>query len=269
MIGEAFFGPVLAHMPYEEGVKSGSIVPIEVFIRKITGPDITYKTDVQKERNGYWLNFIRNTGIVSIARGIPDEMQTLIMVKTTEHAMNLHGRLPGYSVVHGGRTRQQWVEFAINGIMRNYYTLDEIAPYADAENGENLMLMDFLAEKINLESYDKFGNPDTTALREQFEAGTLKKAISTTMWKEGIDPVHLRVLIRADGMSGSIPGTQIPGRLARTTEGKKAGILIDFLDCFGDTYYRRSQARIRHYRKQKWRIHDDWDGKFTTSMGSV
>jgi superfamily II DNA or RNA helicase len=255
MVVEAFFGPKLVNMPYSEGVKSGSIVPIEVYIKRVSGPDVQYSTDVDKERNGYWLNPVRNNSIAAVARQIPDHMQTLIMVRTTEHALALQKLLPDYSVAHGGKNREQWLEYIDRGVVSDSIAEKDIPG--------------FLAGRSTLPSYDKDANPDTSAMLEEFEAGTLKKAIATTMWKEGIDPIHLRVLIRADGTSGNIPATQIPGRLARTAEGKRAGILIDFLDSYGDTYLRRSHGRIRQYRKKEWSIHEDWDGKFTQAMESV
>ena len=239
MLVEAFFGPVIAHMPYKEAVRTGSVVPIQVYLKRITHNEIVVSSEIERDRYGYWQNHVRNGEIAKIARQIPPHMQSLILVRSTEHALLLHQLLPDFALVHAGKDAQGWQDYIDKGVIPETY------------------------------DYATYGNPDTDALSEQFEAGTLKRAISTTIWKEGVDPVHLRVLIRADGASGNIPGTQIPGRLARTTDGKTAGILIDFLDAFGDRFYRRSRERVGHYKRKEWEVHENWDGVFTAAMGSV
>ena len=91
-------------------------------------------------------------------------------------------------------------------------------------------------------------------LREQFERGELKKVISTTTWKEGVDFPHLSVLVRADGASSEVNSIQIPGRLSRIAENKNVGVLIDFADNFNEWGHRRYLARLRTYKERKWDI---------------
>jgi superfamily II DNA or RNA helicase len=69
---------------------------------------------------------------------------------------------------------------------------------------------------------------------------------------------ELRILVRADGSSGSIDAIQILGRLSRVVEGKTHGIVYDFIDNYGESYLRKSKTRKKHYEKQGWRIEDSW-----------
>ena len=283
VVVEAFFGRTMVKLSYQEAVDSDTIVPIEVYLRRVTCEDIETNTDVEREREGYWQNTVRNLSIAEVAKNVPEHMQTLIMVKTTEHAVRLLALLPDFEMVHGGKDKNDWAFLMQEGALGDdWYTQEEISPYVDAvfqkgytdmyeikRRAETALLVAFTKGDAELSCYTRYGQPDATAFREKFEDGSLKKVIATTIWKEGIDPVHLRVLIRADGSSGNIPSTQIPGRLARRVEGKSMGILIDFVDCYGGNFYRRSQKRIGHYRKKEWRIHEDWNGRFTPEMGSI
>lgn len=52
-------------------------------------------------------------------------------------------------------------------------------------------------------------------------------------------------------MSG-VECIQIPGRVARLSEGKDCGYLIDVNDTFSTWSRERSQAREKQYQEQKW-----------------
>jgi len=94
--------------------------------------------------------------------------------------------------------------------------------------------------------------------QNKFETAELTKVISTSVFREGVNFVHLRALVRGDGLSGAIPNIQIPGRLSRLDKNKEKGILIDFKDTFNETLERSSESRIKHYQKAGWKvIYDD------------
>ena len=95
------------------------------------------------------------------------------------------------------------------------------------------------------------------AMRRDFETGVLRKVI-TTVWKEGVDFSFLEVLIRADGMTGEIPNTQIVGRLSRNSQ-KSTGILVDFIDQYGEWFENRSRTRMEQYSDKGWNIVENWD----------
>ena len=91
-----------------------------------------------------------------------------------------------------------------------------------------------------------------TKIRREFEEGTLKKLIATNIFSEGVNFIHLKYLIRADGETSKISNTQIPGRLSRLCEGKDCAFLIDFIDHFSPWAYQRSIARFNNYRENGW-----------------
>jgi superfamily II DNA or RNA helicase len=186
--------------------------------RVVTGHIPETRSEVVRKRWGYWRNKDRNKAIAAVARSIPAEEQTLIMVDTLEHAIYLHSLLPEYTVVHYGNVSR---ERNLAGVNSTDYRLKP---------------------------------SEVKAIREKFEAGTLKKVIATMTWKEGVDFVNLSVLIRCDGSPSPIGSAQIPGRLSRIAEGKDKAVLIDFLDEFDPWALRRSKLRVTLYRKQKWNI---------------
>lgn len=98
---------------------------------------------------------------------------------------------------------------------------------------------------------------ETAKQARRFRKGTLKKAISTMVWKEGVDFPDLRVLVRADGGTSEIANIQIPGRTARISGPEKNfAALIDFRDNFCADAKRRSDMRRESYRERGWEIYD-------------
>jgi superfamily II DNA or RNA helicase len=88
--------------------------------------------------------------------------------------------------------------------------------------------------------------------RKAFAKGTLRGVISTYVFKQGVNLVHLKVLIRADSTTSEIASVQIPGRLSRLDEGKNYGYLIDFDDTFTPWAKGRSDKREALYKEQGW-----------------
>ena len=89
-------------------------------------------------------------------------------------------------------------------------------------------------------------------IRRDFESGKLKKLIATNIFSEGVNFVHLKYLIRADGEISKISNTQIPGRLSRLFPGKECAYLIDFVDHFSPWAYQRSCIRFEDYKNAGW-----------------
>jgi superfamily II DNA or RNA helicase len=63
---------------------------------------------------------------------------------------------------------------------------------------------------------------------EEFAAGTLRKIISTYVYKQGVNFPQLSVVVNAGGGGSDIVAKQIPGRESRNIEGKEESYLIDF-----------------------------------------
>lgn len=233
MLTEALFGPVIYSVTYQEGVDNGSVVPIDVEMYNVDHGPNTGVTGVMLNKIGLWGNHTRNNLIREIAEGLPEDDQVLIMVATAEHALRLKALLPDYEVV-----------------------LSNISPKLQKQ-----------IQRGNLPKipgiYNGTMTPQQRAkLKAAFEAGTLKRAIATSIWNTGVDFTQLAYLIRADGQSSDILSTQTPGRLSRTADGKKKGVLIDFLDNFNETLRGRSMRRKKHYLGHGWKV----NAKYHPSM---
>lgn len=98
----------------------------------------------------------------------------------------------------------------------------------------------------------KMSGKQLDIMRNAFAKGTLKYVICSPTWRQGVDFPNLSCLIRADGDTSGISGTQIPGRLARLAEGKDWAYLVDIDDSFSPWAKRRADAREKLYRDNKW-----------------
>lgn len=227
---DALFGPQLINVTYQTAVDSGNIVPLKVRLHSVpSGPQLDSKgPSVVLNRRGLWRNSTRNRIIADAVRAVEQEVgpdaQILIMVDVVEHAFILGQLLPEYTVVTGNTDPQRIAKLRHNGLM---------SPQQVA------------CTPAQRDIY-----------RGQFEKNTLKRAIATMIWKQGVDFRDLSVLVRADGLASPINAGQIPGRLSRLGRetDKTHGLLIDFDDAWDATLQRRAQGRCRIYRKQGWEI---------------
>jgi superfamily II DNA or RNA helicase len=94
-------------------------------------------------------------------------------------------------------------------------------------------------------------------LREKFEAGTLRRVIATDVWSTGVDFEQLNVLVRADDRDSDIVDVQGPGRVSRIYTSpagvkKEFGEVIDCMDNFDSTFYRKSMGRRASYKLLGW-----------------
>ena len=220
MVLESLFGPVRFDFTYQQAVDTGSVVPIEAHIHNIKGLPIDKKGRIALKRWGLWRNHARNKRIAEVVTKFKQEEQVLVMVETIEHAMNLRSLLPEYTVIYSNCSKERYEKFVEDGFTTDPYMNDR----------------------------------EMTEAQNKFESGELLKVISTMKWREGVDFPKLRALVRADGLSGPIPSTQIPGRLSRLDDNKDKGILIDFVDEFDRRLHTTSVDRIKNYKKLGWSI---------------
>lgn len=224
---EALFGPDIVEVNYKSAEQAGIVSPIEVRLVNVSSrKTFKQKSDIALQKHGYWRHVARNKKIAEVANRFGAQVQTLIMVKTVEHALNIHKYLPHFQIVHRGIGNDRWAQFMELGMVTE----------KDADLKE----------------------VDTKTLRKQFEDNELKKVICTPIWNEGVDFTHLQVLIRGDGQVSPIECTQIPGRLSRIGQ-KSVGILIDFMDHFGEWFLTRSENRRAQYHAKGWYLVDNWD----------
>lgn len=225
LILEALCGPVRINLDYAFSVAIGANVPINAYIYEARGPVDLEKADEHvKIAKGIWRNRQRNNLIAHLASQLASDQQTLITCTSLEHVLCLQKLLPSFTCVANAPDPVREAKLIKWGLL--------------PPGWKDL----------------PFFTTDTDKAREDMEKGTLLKAIVTPLWKEGVDFVHLRWLIRADGKSGPIPCGQIGGRLARRTDEKNWAAIIDFYDRFSGFQW-ASDQRIQHYQKTGWTVH--------------
>ena len=339
MLIKGLFGEVIAEASYQEAVDHNLVVPIKAIMVPCKTREAQVTNSMMLDRKfNYIYNAGRNQLIADLARDIPADEQTLIMVNTFEHAVRLHQLLPEYTVCHGGagvkvKKNKPWLpdrapqlllaiskkDGSVHRFLKLLTALD-VEAYAEivlTDQGPDTTSEDALYDvgeipvdgywcgstpgfaylklpdkegvycfKIldNVVSFPKIfsdyvradGSPCGEAqmvdrnisgidlsqykmtpkiiakIRKDFEENKLKKLIATNIFSEGVNFVHLKYLIRADGETSKISNTQIPGRLSRIMPGKTCAYLIDFVDHFSEWAYRRSQARFKDYKEAGW-----------------
>ena len=223
-ITEAMFGQDIVHFTYQEALDVNTVVPIEVRMVKLAGADLSYPSPSLLSQMGVWRNVHRNLRIRDAARELQrlGHKKILIIVETAEHAYMIRKYLPEFVILHGPMDPDRVTELRKNCVMSD---TDDPAPKADK-------------------------------IVADFRSGESPYVIATFVLREGVSFPDLDALIRADGQCGQIPCVQIGGRTGRLFEGKKQGVVVDFIDGFGKDLYGRSMGRIRQYQKEGWSVYE-------------
>jgi hypothetical protein len=225
---EPLFGPMVFELTYQQAVELGLVVPVRVSwlpMRLRSNPAERYKHRVARKRAGIWTNQERNGIIADAVRQYPESQQILILVETIEHAVYLGSLLPEFSLVYAN-----------------------MAPYDCSDYKKKGLLPQDYRPLMDVQKHD---------MRTQFEQGTLKRVISTDVWATGVDFEQLSVLVRADDRDSDIVDVQGPGRVSRiytAPDGtrKEVGEVIDCMDTFDPTFYRKSLGRRNSYKLLGW-----------------
>jgi hypothetical protein len=225
---EPLFGPMIFELTYQQAVELGLVVPIRVKwlpIRMTFNPVERYSNRVAKKRYGVWTNIERNRMIAAAVKEYPADHQILILVETIEHAVNLGALLPDFTLVYGSMFPNDCAKYKARNLLPKDYK-----PLTD---------------------YDKH------KLRGQFESGDLKRVIATDVWSTGVDFEQLNVLVRADDRDSDIVDVQGPGRVSRlyvSPDGvkKEFGEVVDCMDTWDTTFYRKSMGRRNSYKLLGW-----------------
>jgi superfamily II DNA or RNA helicase len=225
---EPIFGPMIFELTYQQAVELGLVVPIRVTwlpIRMHFNPVERYSNRVAKKRYGIWTNAARNQMIADAVRSYPDTHQILILVETIEHAVHLGHLLPEYTLVYSSMFPSDCAAYKKRGLLP--------------------------ADYKPLNDYQKH------QLRDQFESGKLRRVIATDVWSTGVDFEQLNLLVRADDRDSDIVDVQGPGRVSRvyvSPDGvkKEFGEVIDCMDTFDPTFYRKSMGRRNSYKLLGW-----------------
>lgn len=225
---EPLFGPMIFDLPYQQAVELGLVVPVRVTwipVRLTHNPAERYNHRVARKRYGIWTNYERNRAIADAVKEYPETHQILILVETIEHAVHLGLHLPDFKLVYGSMSPQDY----------HAYKKAKLLP----------------ADYTTPTDYQKH------EMRSQFEAGTLRRVIATDVWSTGVDFEQLNVLVRADDRDSDIVDVQGPGRVSRiyTAEDgtkKEYGEVLDCMDTFDPTFYRKSMGRRNSYKLLGW-----------------
>lgn len=225
---EPLFGPMVFELTYQNAVDLGLVVPVKVNwlpMRLRSNPAERYSNRVARKRYGIWTNHERNGIIAAAVNEYPSSHQILILVETIEHAVNLGAQLPGFSLVYG-----------------------HMAPYDCTAYKKKKLLPSDYKPLTEFQKHD---------MRAAFESGELKRVIATDVWATGVDFEQLSVLVRADDRDSDIVDVQGPGRVSRiytSPEGvkKEFGEVLDCMDTFDPTFYRKSLGRRNSYKLLGW-----------------
>lgn len=225
---EPLFGPMVFDLPYQQAVELGLVVPVRVNwlpIRLSHNPAERYGHRVARKRHGIWTNYERNRMIAAAVNEYPESHQILILVETIEHAVHLGRHLPNFTLMYSQMSPQDCAQYK-----KQKYLPSNYSPLNDYQKHD---------------------------LRTQFEAGTLRHVIATDVWATGVDFEQLNVLVRADDRDSDIVDVQGPGRVSRlytSPDGTKKdyGEVLDCMDTFDPTFYRKSMGRRNSYKLLGW-----------------
>jgi superfamily II DNA or RNA helicase len=225
-IAEEVFGPVRLVIPYEQAVKDQSIVPITVVWKTVDCPNNWGDVDNPEvlTRQAIWRNKFRNKLIAETAREYFQKgEQVLLVCRSVDHAVRIYKYLPEFSLVYKQASM----------------------PPSRLESLKKAKLLpdDHVALTPRM----------LAGLTDQFKSGSLRGAISTSCWDQGMDFRKLTVVVRPEGTTSKRLDIQVPGRGSRIIGGEKeAALLIDFWDEFDERLERRSASRRSSYEKQRW-----------------
>jgi len=223
---ELFFGREIFKLTYQEAVELGLVVPINVRWLSINLPNdpASGLHGTRRMKHGIWRNDQRNYQIAQDVRThYPDpDTQILILVATVEHAVRLWQYLPEFALCYGAMKDDDLAYFQRNG-----YLPPNFVPTTSERREE---------------------------MRQDFEAGSLKRVIATDVWATGVDFQPLQVLYRVDARESEIMDAQGPGRVSRISPdtGKEVGEVVDCYDGWNKNFRRKSENRKRHYAERGW-----------------
>ena len=215
---EAIFGPILQDVSFEEAKQAGSVTEIAYTMVPV-GRKLSYldkdMPDHLKTKLFYTSNPVRDQIIIDTFKAIKEvnpNVQILIMVQSIAHLIKLCEKLPECKWAHGER-----------GSLEKYKSQKAL-------------------QNVFVKRYEQ-NSKQAAWVKRAFEKAEIKYTVATSTWNQGINLVHLTVLIRADGATSGIPSIQIPGRLARLDKGKELAYLIDIEDDFCEAAHTRAKKR--------------------------
>jgi len=197
IVTEGLFGPIVYTRTYQQGVEDGALVPIRVLWCKLPEPSrgleryLAYKQRESRYRHGMYRDPAVIKTITDLLSRIPDTMQTLCIMRHIEQLNELVPFCMDIPYVHGTTSASDLQK------QRRY----NVAAVSKKERDVR---------------YDQVAD------------GTIRKVLSTWVYKQGVNFPDLNVIINAGGGGSDIVARQIPGRESRSIAGKYESYLIDF-----------------------------------------
>jgi len=229
IVTEGLFGPIVCSRTYADGVACGALVPITVYWVGCPEPHIgmqkydNFKTRAGKYRNGVDRNNNQNKLIVDLLKRIPDSKQTLCIMPHVDQIDTLAG-------------------------------LDKTLRYAHGVSDQASLT------KSQFTNIGPVSAKDRRAVYDAMADGSIRKILSTYIYKQGVNFPQLEVIVNAGGGGSDIVAAQIPGRESRNIEGKTSATLIDFWhawDMVTDKDGKRKPGPIHSDDRSREKVYDE------------
>ena len=192
MVIEGLFGPVVCQRTYQDAVKLGALVPIEVYWVKAPSPSVgmayysRYKTRDAKIRAAIINNPPYSKLVADLMLKIPESRSVLCFTQWIAQMANVHEHCRDVEYVH-------------------------------AQTKEGVGTIGPITPKQRKEIYSRM------------ESGEIRKMLATHCWKQGVDFPTLDIVVNASGGGSDIVAKQIPGRASRRADGKDRAYVVDFI----------------------------------------
>jgi len=192
MLIEGLFGPVVYQLTYQDAVRLGALVPIEVYWVKAPSPSVgmsyylKYKNRDSKIRAAIINNPPYSKLVAQLLNKIPESKSVLCFTQWIAQMANIHAHCPNVEYVH-----------------------------AQTKDGVGTICP--ITPKHRKELYDRMAS------------GEIRKMLATHCWKQGVNFKALDIVVNASGGSSDIAAKQIPGRASRRADGKDKAYVVDFI----------------------------------------
>lgn len=202
-VAEGIFGPIVASFTYQDGVRAGCLVPVKVYWIDAPEPNIglghyeKYKTREQRYKWGVYNNRSLNIMIGRIFASIPDNLQALGMLQFTKHMEQV---------------LRACADVGVSPLPEQAHAGTDPAEFPPSA----FWHVHAISAKERREIYDRM------------KSGEIRKAVSTHVYKQGVDFPDLRVVLNLGGGGSEIVSKQVPGRASRKVDGKDAAYIIEF-----------------------------------------
>lgn len=96
------------------------------------------------------------------------------------------------------------------------------------------LYLDEIGEEGTIAMAKKLTPKQRDEVMERMRTDNIKRCLASDIYSQGVTFNHVRVMVNLSGGGNNTTTIQKPGRLAEVREGKKAGVIIDFLFYPGD-----------------------------------